>query len=120
MTVTEAIRKHLLESRGLVPRAPLPDLESLKKSEWSSTFEQMMRTRLFMGALRYGLLNSRGKPQYDRMRSARQRIALYEETGNLEILVDVANMMLLEFEEGQHPLRHIRLQDDGLHTEVKQ
>lgn len=65
-----------------------------------------MRNRLIQGALRYGRLHARNKPQYDRIRGARKRLAQYEETGNLELLVDVANMMLLEFEEGQHPRRH--------------
>ena len=82
------------------------DFDKLKKSEWSPRFEELMRNRLLMGALRYGLMHAKGKPKYDRLAGARKRLQQYEETGNLECLVDVANMALLEFEEGRHPHRH--------------
>lgn len=82
------------------------DFNKLKVSEWSPKFEELMRNRLLMGALRYGLMHSEGKPNYDRIAGARKRLLQYEETGNLECLVDVANMALLEFEEGKHPHRH--------------
>ena len=65
-----------------------------------------MRNRLIMGALRYGTLRATGKPDYDRIGGAMKRLRQYQDTGNLETLVDVANMMLLEFEEGKHPKRH--------------
>jgi len=65
-----------------------------------------MRNRLIIGALRYGLLHAPGKKRYDRVAGARKRLAQYQETGNLECLVDVANMALLEFEESHHPCRH--------------
>ena len=97
-----------------------PDLTLLSKTEWSPEFEKLMRNRLLMGAYRYGLLRASGKPQYDRIRSAKDRLDAYISTGNLEHLVDVANMMLPEFVEGKHPLRHFTASDDGpLHAEVK-
>jgi hypothetical protein len=97
---------------------PAPSLASLKETEWSPKFEELMRNRLVMGAIRYGLLHAAGKPKYDRTDSIIRRAKLYRETGNLEVLVDIANMCLLEYEEGNHPLRHFRAIDDGLHTKV--
>lgn len=85
----------------------VPGLHSLRKTEWSKRFEKMMRDRLIMGALRYGLLHAKGKPQYDRMASAERRIKLYKRTGDIGLLADIANMCLLEFEEGTHPKRHL-------------
>lgn len=94
----------------------LPNSADLAKSEWSPTFEQLMRNRLVFGAYRYGLLGDPSKPQFDRVQSVKNRLDLYETTGNLEHLVDVANLCLLEFCEGRHPNRHLAAIDDGEHT----
>lgn len=108
------ISKHLHDWAGLNSQ-PLKTpwkLSDLERSEWSPNFEKLMRNRLLQGAVRYGKLHAPGKPQYDRVRGARKRLGQYEQTGNLELLVDVANMMLLEFEEGRHPLRHFGVTHD--------
>jgi hypothetical protein len=86
--------------------------EDLWKTEWSPRFEKLMRNRLVMGALRYGRLNSPGKPKYDLLKAIKARVDRYAETGNVEFLVDVANLALLEFEEGNHPNKHFAAIDD--------
>lgn len=123
MTVTEHIRESILNSRGMIeldiPGVPdkHPTLDELKISEWDTEFEGHMRARLIQGAFRYGLLRKKGKDViYDRVGSAIRRLGKYKDTGNLECLVDVANMMLLEFVEGVHPKRHWHSIDDGEHT----
>lgn len=88
----------------------------LKKTQWSEDFERLMRNRLIIGAIRYGLLNDSHKPKWDRISSINKRIDLYSETGNDEYLVDVANLCLLEFEEGIHPNKHLKSVDDGHHV----
>jgi hypothetical protein len=93
--------------------------DSLSKTEWSTKFERLMRNRMIMGAFRYGLLHAPGKQSYDRIASMRRRLQLYDETGNDELLVDIANMCLLEFEEGLHPNKHFASVDDGEHAQVK-
>ena len=90
--------------------------KSLWKSEWSIDFENCQRHRLVQGALRYGRLNSAGKNQWDRPKDIINRIIKYQETHNLEHLVDAANLCLLEFEEGRHPDRHFLSSDDAMHT----
>lgn len=117
-TITEHLRQRLLDQAGVfepVPYNPAFELENLRQTEWSPQFEQYMRNRLVMGAFQYGLLNAPGKKQYNRMAGARKRLRQYEKTGNLECLVDVANMMLLEFEEGIHPNRHFDAIGDDSH-----
>ena len=109
-TITEQIRDHLLHPMSF---------EELQKSEWSSLFEQLMRNRLIMGAYRYGRMQSAGKPQYDRVRAIREHLHGYAETGNLEHLVDVANLALVEFVEGDHPQRNFHSVDDGAHAQKK-
>lgn len=114
-TVTRHIRHHLLK----LPTLKLLTYADLIKSEWSPKFEQLMRNRLIMGALRYGLLNAPGKPRYDRMSRILDCLIEYKETGNQEFLVDIANLALVEFEEGKHPKRHFTSIDDGKHAEVQ-
>lgn len=106
-----------------VPELPEPrpvkvevDLDEMRRTEWSPEFERLMRNRLILGAYRYGRLNSTGKPQYNRIESVRKRLLLYENTGNTEYLVDCADLLLLEFEEGVHPNRHFKAIDDAEHV----
>lgn len=67
--------------------------------------------RLIVGAYRYGRLGSKNKSQYDRLKSIRKRLDSYEQNGNLELLVDIANLALCEFVEGRHPKRHFKTEE---------
>lgn len=96
----------------------LPSLDSLKETEWDSKFEHLMHSRLIMGAIRYGLINAPNKPKYDRCASIRKRLQLFEESGNAEYLVDIANMALLMFAEKQHSNFHFSSVDDGYHDKI--
>lgn len=109
-------------SIGLPDLAPaaIPPLESLRESEWSPAFERLMRNRLIMGRFRYSPLgNVADKPQYDRMASIEKRTQQYKATGNDELLVDIANLCLLEFCKGRHPAKHFHAIDDGEHVARK-
>lgn len=109
----EWMRKRLLDRKGIFdPPQKLPDFATLQKTQWSPTFEQLMRNRLLMGAFRYGLLE-RQDLKYDTASDAKRRIDLYKSTGNTEHLVDAANMCLVEFELGKHPNKHFEAQDRG-------
>lgn len=111
-TITEHIRDNLL--LGLFHKSK-PVLEELKKTEWNSEFETLMRNRLIMGALRYGLLKE--NISYDSITSIRQRLDLLEVDGNGEHLVDIANLCLVMFTRKDHPKFHFKAQDDAIHTE---
>lgn len=90
----------------------------LLDQQWSDEFEQLMRNRLMMGCLRYGGLKGTGdtvKKAYDRVASMIVRLKRYEDTGNLEDLVDVANLCLVEFVEGNHPHSHFQARDENNH-----
>jgi hypothetical protein len=110
----EILRKRLYAKAGLVER-PTYRLEALRESEWSPRFESLQRNRLLMGALRYGPIKQPGKRRYDRVGRMKECIAEFEATGNLELLVDVANYCLLEFEDSNHPKAHFEAVDDGNH-----
>jgi hypothetical protein len=94
------------------------NIDELRKSEWSPRFEKLMRNRLIMGAIRYGKLHAAGKPDYNRIGSILKRIKQYETTKNKELLVDIANLCLLEFEEGIYPESNFTVIDDGEHVEI--
>lgn len=103
------LHERLLKRAGLWDYEPAPfagAYDALASSEWSKPFETLMRNRLIMGALRYGRIGAPNKPKWNRVASIKKRTGLYEESGNLELLVDIANLCLLEFVEGQHPKRH--------------
>lgn len=92
-------------------------IDELKRTEWSIKFEQLVRSknplvyepffvamknRLVMGSFRYGRLNATGKANFDRMARIKSEIELFNKDHSIERLVDIANMCLLEFEEGTH------------------
>lgn len=94
------------------------NLDELKQSEWSIDFERFMRNRLIMGAIRYGKIHEKNKPQYDRIDSMKKRIGKYIKSGNKEYLVDIANLCLLEFEECTHTNQHFYSIDDSEHVKT--
>lgn len=93
------------------------DILHVFKCNWSLAFERYMRNRLAIGYYRYGPLNKQVKGQYKNIESIKKRLALYEQTGNDEILVDVANLAMVEFVNGNHPKKHFISVDDGIHSE---
>lgn len=113
-TVTELLRERI-ETRAFGKK--MPPLEELRKSEWSEEFEQLMRNRLLMGAFRYGLFKDELKQKWAILPSIRRRLEKYEQTGNLEMLVDVANLCMIEFLIPSVPGAAMRPEDDGEHVE---
>lgn len=109
----DIMRNRLLLKAGIVEKPkPKYTLRELERLQWSDKFETYMRNRLLMGGLRYGVMGEKGKPQYDSIASIRKRLDLYQETGNTEYLVDVANLCMVEFVEGKHPTKHFSATDD--------
>lgn len=73
--------------------------------------------RMVFGCYRYGNQNKHNRPLYAYMPSIKKRTIKYQKDGNLEHLVDIANLCMLEFELGLHPNRHFKSIDDGKHVE---
>jgi hypothetical protein len=126
MLTTHAImRERLLQRAGLtaLPAPPFAGVTfaQLRRSEWSEGFENLMRNRLVMGALRYGTIDAgrKLKKAWDRTGAMLGKVEQYRKTGNTEYLVDIANYCLLEFELGLHPHKHFHALDDH-HDHCKQ
>lgn len=95
----------------------IPPLDELRQTEWSEEFETLMRNRLLMGAFRYGPMAEKLKSKWKMLPSMRRRLEVYESTGNLEMLVDVANLCLLEYLNPTVSNAALRPTDDGEHVE---
>lgn len=99
------------------PFTAKPSLESLRRTEWSQRFELLMRNRLVMGALRYRLIEEKKlQNNYMLVKYIRDKCDQYENTGNLECLVDIANVAMLEFESPGHSNPHFTAGDDTSHV----
>ena len=118
MTNTEWLRRRV--QKNVVVTAigdKAESLEDLRRSEWSIEFETLMRNRLLVGRYRYAKMSAPSKGAYKNVSSAITRLRRYQDTGNLEYLVDAANLCLVEFVAGRHPNRHFDASDDGEHVE---
>lgn len=112
----DAIRNHL--NKRIRPDSKRkPDIHSLKQTEWIPEFEQYMRNRLVMGALRYETFAEKlHGNKYDCLEYVRRKCKEYEQTGNLECLVDAANLLMIEFAAPHHPNPHFTPGDDTSHV----
>jgi len=114
------LRQRLLQRAGVggTTRRGTMNLAEWKMMEWSDRFEQLMRNRLVMGRLRYGSFRDAEKGGHNWVESIITRAKRYQKTGNDELLVDIANCAMVEFERGDHPDKHFRPEDDGEHVGV--
>lgn len=94
------------------------DMDRLRKEQMSDRFLELMRNRMALGTLRYGRWQEHKSKGviYDRVGAMRLRLLLFEQTGNTEYLVDVANFAMIEFEISDHPNKHFSPKDDGEHV----
>jgi len=108
-----------LEEKEEAPFEPI-DIDKLAKTQMSQRFIDLMTNRMVLGTLRYGRWqdNKIRKEKYDRVGSIRKRLDLFEQTGNSEYLVDIANFAMIEFEISDHPNLHFSPKDDdGEHVQ---
>jgi hypothetical protein len=113
--VSDLIRASCLKD---VPRK-MPDMETLRRTEWSKEFEELCKNRMIMGSFRYERMEEKKKKtsRYDYIGDAVKRLNKYQATGNAEYLVDVANLCMLEFLFGEHKQKHFSSSDDGEHCQ---
>ena len=100
------------------PLSHMPSIDELKRTQMSQRFIELMTNRVVMGTVRYGdwRTGNDGR-KFDRVGSIRKRLDEFDRTGNTELMVDIANLAMIEFEITDHPLRHFSAVDDGDHCE---
>lgn len=120
MSVHDLLRKRLLERAGIfdTPQRPKLSLDEIYRKQWNPKFERLMRNRMAMGYFRYGLLQDQiGRHEYDNVKSIKMRLDMYEATGNLEHMVDIANLCQIEFTV--NPDKPFKAADDATHAPRK-
>ena len=90
--------------------------DEILRSEFSAGFVDKMKNRMIASYYKYGplALNVHRKNKEDNVdviASLKERLRLYEQTGNTEWLVDVSNFAMIEFMYPQHPDAHFRATD---------
>ena len=109
------IRKRLLERKGLADVEPKRNMSVQQlESQLSSKFVELMDNRMMMGALRYGPIDGAQNPGRQHgwnVQNALKRANEYLKSGNAELLVDVANFCMCEFEQQSHPKYHFEAKD---------
>ena len=86
-------------------------LEAVPSSECSSTFLQAMYDRMVVSFFKYGLVRLGFPQKMDAIATCKDKIKQYEETGNLEWLVDAANYCMIEFMHPRKTSAHFRPTD---------
>lgn len=112
-TVHEHLRAHMMQGLGM----ERPTLAELEKDQWDNRFETLMRNRMIMGAFRYAPLCYQMGGNYDNIGSIMRRCEAYQEDGNGEHLVDIANIALVEWVTKRPEFHAV---DDGIHTDKKE
>lgn len=83
--------------KGLIYDAPSLPKIIIEVKTLSSKFVISMLCRLVMGTFRYGSILKPSRLDYDMIGRLKEKLKLYEDTHNLELLFDIANYCLLEF-----------------------
>jgi hypothetical protein len=113
------LRARLLNAAGVGRSVgDVDDVARLRVTQWNRTFERLQRNRLVMGAFRYGDLIHQPTFGTTTIESAIQRAKLYLQTGNLEHLVDVANLAMVEFDQATRRGAVLQASDDGIHAQA--
>lgn len=118
--IFDHLRDRLHAKAGILPHGPKfspADLKKLEQTEWDAEFERLMRNRMLMGALRYATMSKKGVmakngKHWELLKPIMSKLRAYEETGNSEYLVDIANYCMLAFRFDPHPKKHFHALDD--------
>jgi hypothetical protein len=86
---------------------------SPEQTENSPQFHDRMRQSMTVSFHKYGPVREAFPHKVNAIRSLKQRLALYEKTGNADYLVDIANFAMIEFMLPAHPLSHDTPTDGG-------
>lgn len=84
-----------------------------EQSEDSPKFHERMRQAMTVSLHKYGPVKDAYPHKVNAIASLKQRLDLYEQTGNADYLVDVANFAMIEFMRPAHPDFHDRPTDGG-------
>jgi len=85
--------------------------ESILRHEYSEEFDQLRKNRMVVSYFKYGRASDNYPLLVDSIANAKIRIQKFEETGNLEYLLDASNQLMLEYMFPRHPKAHFEAKD---------
>lgn len=110
--IHKIIRRGILQNLALIGQHFSKDVKEWVDSQWSEEFERLRFHRMAMSFFRYGNLHRPDRPRYDHIGYVIKHCKAYLETGELENLIDAANMLMLEFMRPNcHPSPHFTPSD---------
>lgn len=105
----------------------MPPLRELKMTEHLDDVWELCNNRMLLGAFRYELMEEKRRlwekdrtVGYPYPQDAIVRIRMYQNSGNLEHLLDAINELGIEFKYPSHPSAHFSPTDDGHHIKKNQ
>lgn len=86
------------------------------KTEYSERFDNLRKAAMEVSYYKYGPLrdNYKTNKSMDSIANLKKRLEAYEDTGNTEFLVDVANFAMIEFMYPQRPGAFYKPTDSGV------
>lgn len=85
----------------------------ITKSEDSPIFHDRMRNAMTVSYHKYGAVKEAYPHKVNAIGSLKKRLKLYEETGNADYLIDIANFAMIEFMLPAHENFHDSPTDGG-------
>lgn len=82
--------------------------EKILSTEFSEDFIEKMRGSMIQSYYKYGRVSDNYPAIGNAIEDLKQRLQLYEETGNIDYLVDVSNFAMIEAMYPKHPNAHFR------------
>ena len=110
-TAHDVLRRRLLAAAGLTyPVGQLSGVteKQIYESFQAPDFDRLADQKFMIGAFRYGLITEQEKNgnRYDHMGSILKRVRYYIETGDMDVLPDIANLAKAEWIVPHHPNAH--------------
>ena len=93
--------------------------ENVPQSEINMRFVQGMANALATSFFKYGKMRDKPGNIFDHKANIRKRLQKYEESGNTEWLIDVANFAMIEFTNPSHPDAHFEGTDSDASPGLK-
>jgi hypothetical protein len=81
---------------------------SEEEASISEPFIQGMINRMCVGFHRYGKITGPNTSNQNVIETIKARLKYYEETGNIEMLIDAANFCMIEYQVPKHPHAHFQ------------
>lgn len=82
--------------------------EQILRRDYSTEFDSLRQNAIVQSHYKYGWMSETYPALASAFGSLKQRVELYERTGNADWLVDIANFAMIEFKHPAHPDYHFR------------